>query len=259
VIHHPYHGGTVYKTGATMITLYTFGPAFGLTDASPFVTKALIQLKMSGQPFEVSTKGFPRAPKGKLPYIRDDGKIVADSTFIRWHLEEKYGVDFDPGLSSEQRAMAWAIEKLIEDNLYWIAVYWRWMDPANFRKVAEVFFKPVPKPLRGLVGVLMQRRFRRYLHAQGTGRHSEADMDRIGRRGLESVVALLGDKPYLMGQQPCGTDAILYASLAAVLCPHFESPLKQVALRHPTLAAYEQRMRQRFFAGPDAQFERRAA
>lgn len=242
-----------------MITLYTFGPAFGLPDASPFVTKAMVHLKMAGQPFEVSTKGFPGAPKGKLPYLRDDGLTVADSTFIRWHLEEKYGVDFDHGLSSEQRATAWAIEKLVEDNLYWIAVYWRWMEPANFRKVAEVFFKPVPRPLRGLVGALVQRRFRGYLHGQGTGRHSEADMQRIGRRGLESLVALLGDKPYIMGQQPCGTDATLYASLAALTCGHFESPLKQVALSYPALVAYEERMRQRFFSRPDAQPAKQAA
>ena len=34
-----------------MITLYSFGPMFGLPDASPFVTKAEMLLKLSGLPF----------------------------------------------------------------------------------------------------------------------------------------------------------------------------------------------------------------
>ena len=35
-----------------MITLHTFGPAFGLPDPSPFATKGLVLLKMSGLPFK---------------------------------------------------------------------------------------------------------------------------------------------------------------------------------------------------------------
>src|SRR5215471_11575809 len=84
-----------------MITLYTFGPAFGLPDPSPFVTKAEVLLKMAGLAYQTDLTGFRRAPKGKLPYIDDDGERIADSTFIRWHLEKKYGVDFERGLSVE--------------------------------------------------------------------------------------------------------------------------------------------------------------
>jgi hypothetical protein len=48
-----------------MITFYAFGAAFGLPDASPFVMKAEILLKMSGQPYQVNTKGLFKSPKGK--------------------------------------------------------------------------------------------------------------------------------------------------------------------------------------------------
>ncbi len=34
-----------------MITLHTFGPAFGQPDPSPFVMKAMALLKLSGQPY----------------------------------------------------------------------------------------------------------------------------------------------------------------------------------------------------------------
>ncbi len=94
-----------------MITLYTFGPAFGLTDPSPFVTKAEVLLKMAGLPYRTDTKGLSKAPKGKLPYIRDGGDIIANSSFIRRHLEKRYTIDFDKGLSQHERGVACAVEK----------------------------------------------------------------------------------------------------------------------------------------------------
>ena len=108
-----------------MITLYTFGPAFGLPDPSPFVMKAQMLLKIAKLEFDESTKGFFRAPKGKLPFIDDNGTIVADSTLIRLHLEQQHRIDFDRGLSTRDRGTAWATEKMLEDHLYWVLVYWR--------------------------------------------------------------------------------------------------------------------------------------
>ena len=69
-----------------MITLYGSGPNFGLPDASPFVTKAETLLRMSRLPFEKALMSFSKAPKGKIPYIEDDGQLLGDSTLIRWHL-----------------------------------------------------------------------------------------------------------------------------------------------------------------------------
>lgn len=230
-----------------MITFYKFGAAFGLPDASPFVMKAEVLLKMSGQPYQANTKGFRQAPKGKLPYIKDGDAVVADSTFIRWHLERRYGIDFDAGLSAEQRATAWAVEKMLEDNLYWIGVYWRWMNDANFAKVSDVFFKPVPRLLRKPIEALVRSRVRKSLHGHGMGRHSEAEMAAIGARGVETLTTLLGDKPYLMGDEPCGADAMMFAILTSALCPHFETPMKDTVSQHANLVAYQARMRQRFF------------
>src|SRR6266480_4099965 len=143
-----------------MITLYTFGPAFGLPDPSPFVMKAEVLLKMAGLPYRTNTTGLRRAPKGKLPYIDDDGERIADSTFIRWHIEKKYGNNLDRGLSREQRATAWAYEKLAEDHLYWAVVEARWCDDANFAKGPQIFFRRIPSPLRPVVIAMIRRRVR---------------------------------------------------------------------------------------------------
>jgi glutathione S-transferase len=117
-----------------MITLYTFGPYFGLPDGSPFVTKAMLLLKFAGLEFSEDRGGYRKAPKGKLLYIDDGGLIVADSTFICFHIEKKYGFDFDAGLTPEQKAAAWAIEKMCEDHLYLALMATRWLDDVNFVK-----------------------------------------------------------------------------------------------------------------------------
>ncbi|NEX64113.1 glutathione S-transferase family protein [Noviherbaspirillum galbum] len=229
-----------------MITLYAFGPAFGLLDPSPFVTKAHMLLRMAGLPYRCDTTGFLKAPKGKLPYIDDHGQVVADSTFIRWHIEEKYGVDFDEGLDPAQRASAWAVEKMLEDHLYWILAHWRWMDDANFAKVSGLLFGKIPWPARPLVETLARGKIRKALRVQGAGRHSAGEQLALAERAIDSVVTLLGSNDYLGGSNPCGADATVYAFAAGILCPAFDNPLRRKGKSYPALDDYVARMQARF-------------
>ena len=230
-----------------MITLYTFGPAFGLPDPSPFVMKAEVLLKMSGLPFRTDTRGFGNAPKGKLPYLDDDGTRVADSTFMRWHLEKRHGIDFDRGLSAEQRGAGWAFEKLAEDHLYWTAVHARWMDAGNFAKGPKQFFARAPALIRPLVIAKVRRDIRRTLHGQGLGRHTQDEIVALGTRGIDAVADYLGAKPYFMGDEPAGVDATMFAFTAGILCPLFETPLRTAAERHDNLRRYVGRMTARYY------------
>jgi len=230
-----------------MVTLYTFGPAFGLPDPSPFVSKVETLLKMAGVPYRTSTDGFGKAPKGKLPYIDDDGECIADSTFIRWHIEKKYGFDFDRGLSAEARAVAWAFEKMAEDNLYWTLVDLRWTDDGNFHKGPVNFFRKVPAPLRPIVVAMVRRQLRKTLHGQGMGRHSTAEIVALATRSIDAIADYLGSKPFFMGAEPLGVDATMFAFAAGVLCPVFDTPIRTAAERHDNLKRYIGRMTARFY------------
>jgi len=230
-----------------MITLYTFGRAFGLPDPSPFVIKAETLLKMSGLRYQTRTGELGKAPKGKLPYIEDDGELVADSTFIRWHLERKHRVDFDRGLDAEQRATAWAFEKMAEDHLYWALVDALWLDDANFRKGPATFFAKVPAPLRPFVIAMVRRQLRARLHGQGMGRHSRAEIVELATRSIDAIADYLGQRPFFMGSEPTGVDAAMFGFTAGVLCPQFESPMRAAAERHDNLKRYVARMTARFY------------
>lgn len=230
-----------------MITLYTFGPMFGLPDPSPFVMKADLLLKMAGLPYTIDTGGFRKAPKGKLPYLRDGDTVVADSTLIRWHLERAHGIDFDAGYGPVDAARGWAIERMLEDHVYWAIVDARWLDDANFEKGPARFFDAVPAPVRPVVKALVRRQVRGNLRAHGLGRHAKPDLDALGKRSVDALATLLGDKPYLLGDTVSGADATAHAFVASLLCPHFDSYLRIVAQAHANLVAYEARMRARYY------------
>lgn len=230
-----------------MITLFTFGPAFGLPDMSPFVTKAEMLLKLAGLDYRTDSNGFSKAPKGKLPYIDDDGEIIADSTFIRRHIEAKYGIDFDKGLDAEQRATAWAFERMFEDHVYWTVLHARWVDDGNFNRGPRVYFDRMPMPMRMIVARLARRQLKAQIMGHGMGRHSDAEIVALGTHSLDAAAAFLGHKTYMMRYEPSGLDATAFAFLAGALCPLFETPLRTAAERHDNIKAYVARMAERYY------------
>jgi len=232
-----------------MITLYTFGTYWGMPDPSPFVMKADMLMKLSKLPYEVDTRGFGKAPKGKLPYIRDGETVVADSTLIRMHLEKQHGIDFDKGLSARDRGVAWSAEKMLEEQLYWMIVYWRWLNDANFEKGPKAFFQRAPAFVRPLVIPMVRKRIRATLHGHGIGRHSEAESSAMAARGIDALSQILGDNAYFMGAQPCGADATVFGFLSSMLCAQFDSPVRDKAASVPNLVAYNDRMMREFYPG----------
>jgi glutathione S-transferase len=229
------------------ITLHVTRTAFELPDTSPFVIKTEVQLKMAGLAYERVPMIPPQAPLGKLPFIDDHGETVSDSTFIRAHIERKYGVNLDAGLDARQRAQAWAIERLLEDHLYFAMVWFRWIDPDNFAKGPARFADSVPEPQRAQRREQMQAGKRAELHAQGIGRHSPQGIAELGVRSIDAVAALLGQQPYVMGASPSGVDATALGMLACVLTPFFDTPLQRAASAHANLVAYVARMMQRYY------------
>lgn len=233
-----------------MITLHTFGPAFGQPDPSPFVMKAMALLKLSGQSYttDVYAGGPNLGPKGKRPFLVDDGVTVADSTLIRFHLEQKYDLDFDAHLTPQQKGVTWAVEKMCEEHLYFAVVYYRWMVDENFDKGPATFFNKVPALIRPLVRTAMRNKSRKTLYAQGMGRHTEADITHLACRDIDALAQVLGDADWLGGTSPCVADASAGAFVLVCLCEHFDTPLLARAKSHKNLVAYAERVNRAFFA-----------
>ena len=226
-----------------MITLYGFGPMFGLPDPSPFVIKTLTQLKMSGLPFCFERATPADAPKGKIPFIRDGDLVLGDSVFILDHLRRAHGVDLDPGLSARQRALGWALERMLEDHLYWAIVHARWAIDDNFAKGPAQFFAGAPDRVKRE----RQDGVKLTLHDQGFGRHSVDEIADLAERDFAAASALLGEGPYLFGERPSSLDATLFAFTASAASPLFDSQIRVAAETYPNLVAHQWRMMDRYF------------
>ena len=231
------------------VVLQVFGPAFGLPDPSPFAMKGDMLMKLSGLDYRAEPGDVTKTPKKKLPVLLDDGEVITDSTFIRLHLEQKHGIDFDAGLDARQRAIAFAVEKMLEDNLYWALMSERWVIPENFDRGPRRYFDDIPQPIRLVVVPMIRREVKRNLWGHGMGRHARADICRLGGMALQSLSEVLGENRYLMGERACGADATAFSFTAQALCPLFDSEMLHMAQSHANLVDYNQRMMDEFYPG----------
>lgn len=233
-----------------MITLYQFKPGFGLPNLSPFCMKVEVYLRMAGLPYQTALVDLRKAPKGKAPYIDDNGRLIADSGFIIEYLKASHGDSLDGWLSAEQRAVALAFTRLLDEHLYWVGIYTRWLDDSNWPKVRDAFFSDLPAPLRWIIPPLARASLRRQCWGHGMGRHRHEEILELGWRDLEAVANQLGNRAYFMGEQPSSIDATVYAYLANFLWAPFDSPLVGRAKALPQLEAYCKRMKARYFDAP---------
>ncbi len=233
-----------------MITLYGFGPAFGVPDPSPFVLKVDCYLRMAGLSFDVKSgvNYLRKAPNGKLPYIKDEGKLLADSTFIIESLERKNGSPANGWLNDEQQAAAYLMTRSLDEDLYWCIVYSRWIDSATWPVVKENFFGAMPFPLRKIVPIIARRKVRSSLYAQGLGRHGESEIKRFTELSLQSLSSYLGDKAYFFGDRPCSFDAAAYGCLVQLIVAEIDNPFNQLARKFENLKVFCERVRMNYYS-----------
>jgi glutathione S-transferase len=223
--------------------------AWGLPSISPFCLKIDTYLRIVEIPFRTIVDATPfGGPKGKAPWIEHEGRKIGDSGFIIEYLEGRFGCNPNAALSASERAVACALRRLIEENLYWALVYDRWIADENWRSFRDVVLGKIPVPLRQFIAPLARRGVRRQLKGHGIGLHSPDEIHAIGRKDLGAIADFLGDKPFLMGGAASEIDAIAYGFLTNIMHVPIASPLKDYALQRPNLVDFVARVQQRYFA-----------
>lgn len=224
------------------VTLVQFPLIWG-RNVSPFTLKLESWLRLAEIPYTTrATTELGRAPRHKLPYIEDGGQVIGDSSLIIAHLKASRGIDPDAGLSAHELAEALALQRLLEDHLYYVIGYSRWVDPEGWASVGPAFFESFPAPLRPPARLLVRRRMARLLHLQGLGRFSRDEVYASGRDDLRACAELLGERPFFLGERLTTIDAVAFGFLANILLVPVETGLKRMAQDLPNLVAWTEAM-----------------
>ncbi|UTW58200.1 glutathione S-transferase family protein [Kordiimonas sp. SCSIO 12603] len=231
------------------LTLLQFRTTEEVPNFSPFCVKAEVLLKMAGIPYNIEDIDDPRGmPKGKAPVVRDGNELIADSEFIKRHIETARGFTFDAHLSAEEKAQCHAFTKLIDERLYWALVYDRWIDEDNWPHTKEFWFGSMPFPLKYIIPGVALKSVKQNLNGHGIGRHTHDEIHTLAKSDLDAIAAQLGDKPFLFGDKPSTADASAYGVLVNLAqTTALPAKLADTIKEYPSLLEYVKRCNEHWY------------
>ena len=224
-----------------MIELHQFSPINGY-NLSPFCYKVEVYCQLANIPYTVVFSMPNKAPKGKLPFIVDDSRTIADSGFILDYLKETYGDTLDFSLSEEQKALGHLVRKVCEESLLFPILYSRWIDDVAWPKFQRLVFASLPSILQYIVPGILRRQLRKSLYAQGVGRHSRDEIYALGKADLKAIEFFIGKNTFIVSDHPTSYDAVVFAFLSTLVCLDIPSPLRDFIERSSKLKEYIARM-----------------
>jgi glutathione S-transferase len=231
-----------------MITLHQPPAAWGLSSLSPFCTKLETYLRMTGIEYQVKGGDVFAAPKGRIPYVQFEDQMMGDSTLIIQELKKRWGDKLDADLSPEQRAHALALQRLVEDHLYFCAAWLRWSDEASWKYVQEYFKKLMPPVVGRFIVPKIRKGMLKDLRTHGVGEHTRQEIIDFAKADLTALSDSLGKKNFFMGDQPTTLDATAYGFLVHLMEVPWDNPIKQHAWSLDNLAQYSKRMKEKYWS-----------
>lgn len=230
------------------IVAYIIGSHWpGLPSMSPFGLKLATWLRMADVPHDLRIEDDPRkGPKRKSPWIVEGDVTTGDSHLIIRSLEAR-GYGIDGHLTPEQRGLALHLSRSLENHLQQALEYGIFLDD-NGWKASVAHFAFIPAALRFLVLPLVRRDTRNVLYNRGLGRHTVDEMRSLVAEDLDALAAILGERTYLFGDAPCTADSVAYGHLAVLAWAPFDWFAREELARHPSLIAYCERIRARWWA-----------
>jgi glutathione S-transferase len=226
-----------------MLTLLTFPGSFGAPSHSPYCVKAMCLLQMSGQEWQPEYLHDPRKmPLSRLPVLRAGTELIPDSASIQMYLENK-DVDFNKGLSADQKAQSHALIQMCEAGLYNILVHDRWLIDESWEHTRAEFFKTIPWLIRGSLTRQLRKGVRAKMIAQGTAQFSEDERAARMMLDLNALSTQLGDQAFLFGAKPTAADAAIAPVLDMIINLPVKTGARELLKGWDGLPAYVARVR----------------
>ncbi|WP_375514035.1 glutathione S-transferase family protein [uncultured Nostoc sp.] len=238
-----------------MITLYTALSLWGLPSISPACMELETWLRMAKLPYNtvlITADNFELAPKGKVPFIDYQGKLVGDAALIIEMLKQKEAINLDAGLTPVERSISLAFRRTIKENTFWGIPYIRYNIEKNwqhFRAVlAQALFPETPIESSEPFAEEFRKTVLSQMHGHGIGRHSSEQIIQIICADFQALSDFLADKLFFIGEQPTTLDATVYGYIGNFIKPPYSSPIVDYALQRANLCDHYERMTQQFFS-----------
>jgi len=277
----PRHGNSLAP-----VNVFVFPGLLSSISGSPFSTKLLTYLRLTGIPFKIGKADMSKAPKGKFPFIEHHGHVIADTQLIIRYLEGTFDVGkmsavavkqlaekiqkeksslvrFVPydQMSAKDRAHCDLVRVACDEVLYWALISCRWLGTegvsareANWHATISAYFHAIPIPIRGVICAMIRKCVWTDAWGQGLSRHSPADQAALAVRLLSSLENSLQGRFVLGDAFMCEADCGLFGILNC-LCEdtHWPNPLtKHIKENCPRLWEFNRSMRQQVFGDKES-------
>ena len=189
------------------------------------------------------------APKGKLPFIRDNGITISDSELIIDYLESKLDFQVDGHLNEHDKALHHAAIRMLDEHLYWAILYSRWIDDDNFLVMKAELYRDTPPPLSGIKANKRRKYVQTQIETQGLGKHRSEEIYQKAEKDLIVLSKILADHQWFGGDFVSKLDLAASAYLSQIMIEDLNSPLAKIIKRLGNLDAYAVRSKRILFPG----------
>ncbi|MBP9742652.1 MAG: glutathione S-transferase family protein [Burkholderiales bacterium] len=234
-----------------MLKLYQFPAPKGFPNFSPYCVKVETYLKMTNTPYEnVFTLNLSKSPKKLMPYIELDGEIISDSSFIIEKLVKLHGNILEEWLTPQQQALSIVLQRLLENHLLPIMMYFRWTYPGGWSQFREIIFHKAPTLVKIFFGWRISRKItKRLQNGHAVSNFSVDELLDRAKKDLEALSTLLGDQQFILGDKASTIDGLMLGVIGGIACVPVETPLKTLACQYQNLTQHSMRLLNTYYSG----------
>lgn len=206
---------------------------------SPFTVKLETYLRIAKIPYK-NVHDKKRGPKGKVPWIEYNDLVIPDSQLIIEYLNKIHKVDLNQYLTPEERSIAVAFQRMVDEHTYWLMVLnrWKYDDEKTVLKLAKWGWLKIKLAISFV---------NKQTYQQGLGRHNKEELMSILNKDFSSLSDFLGNKTYLLGRQPCELDCSVFGQLSQFRSHLPLSDVTGLFKRYPNLDKYCEQMKSTYW------------
>jgi len=218
------------------LLLHQYPPIPGNLSLSPFCCKVHAALRLKGLDYRTHDTMFAAMANdyGQLPLLEWDGEKLNDSSAILRALDNRVPSD-RPFFTGDPEVSLW--EDWSDESLYWYGVYAKFHDDEGWARIGPLLTRLLPAIARPIAPLVVRRRMRALLHAQGLLRRSRQNVETELDRHLDMIDKRLEGRRFLCGDAPTAADCSVVGILAQPNLSETAFLGKRIALR-PRLAEY---------------------